>query len=580
MNPSIIHSIAVCLTALALPFVMACSSQDESLLEDISEATLYMNVEPVSLTRTGAALLPDNEKMHSVRVIILHSDGTVEHNKFYSLDGAQEQKSFLLKVTPNEKKKVYIFANEESVSEVEGVADENTTLSAFFDSYREKAYGFEEAVNSLYFTPDYTEGNNIPMSSEYEIDVPEKGTVEETFYVVRVATKFIVNFFNWRGEEVRVEKFSIASHADKNFLMAHVKDSEQNRLLFDGESWINWLKNVSDASSENDDYATTEAAGWLKDYDLPALANRNLEYTFASSITVASAEFDENNLDDIKPGEASEVFYLPESMNLKDGATDGEQEYILKVYISGLSEPFVRKLPNLKALFRNTNVVINVTMYKNMEMVVDVIPFTSVEVDPDYGLDREDFTGYIVGKDEDGNKCWYDGGDGPYYLGPKDSLEKFVTINEKEYLLVYADYDRTAAKLDHFFEKGTRKKYLLDAARRTGYTFTLNPEHPEWGPDIYYNKFQQRVWLSEDYNEWIVAEENNVEVWNWQAGTTWYRTLNEWDRLNWNQAIYWKWTHVYPKYWFDVLGNRYPWSEGDTKEKRAAIIREWVQYLE
>ena len=94
-----------------------------------------------------------------------------------------------------------------------------------------------------------------------------------------------------------------------------------------------------------------------------------------------------------------------------------------------------------------------------------------------------------------------------------------------------------------------------------------------------------RVWLSEDYNEWIVEEENNVEVCIWQAGTTWYRTLNEWDRLNWNQAIYWKWTHVYPKYWFDVLGNRYPWSDGDTKEKRKnklieKIGEDWIKYLE
>lgn len=105
MKTSIIHSIVVCLAAFALPFMVACSSREESLPEEISEAILYLNIEPVGLTRAGTATLPDNEKMHSVRVIVLHENGTVEHNKFYSLDGAQVQRAILLKVTPDEKKR-------------------------------------------------------------------------------------------------------------------------------------------------------------------------------------------------------------------------------------------------------------------------------------------------------------------------------------------------------------------------------------------------------------------------------------------------------------------------------------------
>lgn len=391
MKPNIIHSIVICLAALALPFMVACSSQEESLLEDISEAILYLNIEPVGLTRGGTATLPDNEKMHSVRVIILHPNGTVEHNKFYSLDGAKEQQFILLKVTPNEKKKIYLFANEESVSEVEGVAGVNRTLSAFFDSYGEGASGFEKTVNSLYFAPDYAGGKNIPMSSVYEMDFPEKGVVEETFYVVRVATKFTMNFINWRGEEVRVENFTIASHADKNFLMAHVGNSEQNRLLFNGKTWINWLKEVSDASSENDDYATTEAVGWLKDYDLPTQADMAITYTHGT-VTVGKPTVEIDNSSNSKPGVAKNipVFYLPESKSPKAGATDGEQEYIMTININGRSEPFVCKLPNLKALFRNTHVVVNITLYNSMEIEVDVIPYSEVLLDPIFGLDVEE----------------------------------------------------------------------------------------------------------------------------------------------------------------------------------------------
>lgn len=232
--------------------MVACSSQEESLLEEISEATLYLNIEPVGLTRAGIATLPDNEKMHNVRVIVLHENGTVEHNRYYALEGSQVQKFILLKVTPNEKKKIYLFANEESVSAMEGVAGVNSTLTAFFNNYTEGMPGFEAAVSNLYFAPDYSGGKPIPMSSMYEINFPEKGNFDGTFYVIRVATKFMVNFMNWRGEEVIVENFTIANHADKNFLMAHVNDSEQNEELFNGKTWIDWLKEVSDASSEDD----------------------------------------------------------------------------------------------------------------------------------------------------------------------------------------------------------------------------------------------------------------------------------------------------------------------------------------
>ena len=386
MKTSIIHSIVVCLAAFALPFMVACSSREESLPEEISEAILYLNIEPVGLTRAGTATLPDNEKMHSVRVIVLHENGTVEHNKFYSLDGAQVQRAILLKVTPDEKKKIYLFANEESVSAVEGVADVNSTLSAFFHTYVEGMSGFEDAVNGLYFAPDYSAGKPIPMSSMYEIDFPEKGNFDGVFYVVRVATKFTVNFKNWRGEEVTVENFTIASHADRNFLMAHVSSYPKILNLETNQpypTWIDWLKAVSDASNEDSD-AATNRFGWLTDYRLPEQTTAKV-YTH-EGLKIGKPTVDIDYPDNSKPGVASDVpvFYLPESKNLKAGAT--EQEYILTIKIAGRAEPFVCKLDELKALFRNTHLVVNITMYNSNEIVVDVIPYSEVNLEPEFGL--------------------------------------------------------------------------------------------------------------------------------------------------------------------------------------------------
>lgn len=386
MKPNIIHSIVVCLAAFTLPFMVACR-REESLPDNDAEVTLYLNIGPIGQTRAGTAGLPDNEKMHSVRVIVLHNDGKVEHNRHFSLENALAEKTILLKVTPNEKKKIFLFANEKSVSSVEGVTveGENKTLTAFFNSYTEGMSGFEDEVNELYFAPDYSVEEPIPMSSMYEIDFKE-GREDYQFYLVRVATKFTVNFFNWRGEEVTVENFSIESHADKNFLMAHVNsypDTQNPETNQKYPTWIDWLKAVSDASNEDSD-AATNRFGWLTDYELPEQSTATI-YTHGK-VTVGKPTVDIDNPDNSKPGVASvvPVFYLPESKNLKAGAT--EQKYTLRINIAGRAEPFVCKLDKLKALFRNTHLVVNITMYNSNEIVVDVIPYSEVNLEPEFGL--------------------------------------------------------------------------------------------------------------------------------------------------------------------------------------------------
>lgn len=375
MIPRIIHSIVVCLALLVLPYVAVSCGGDEPSSSGNGEATLLMNIEPLGQSRAGASGLLSNEKMRSVRVIVLHADGTVEHNRPFTLEGAQAQKRILLKVTPGEKKKIFLFANEESVASVEGVSDENLSLTDFFDGFSDGDAGLESAVNALYYAPDFTEDKPIPMSSEYEIDFPSKGNFDGTFYVVRVATKFTVNFRNMRGEDVTVESFSIARHADKNYLMAHVGNSEQNLKLFNGKTWIEWLKEVSEASSENDDYSVTEAAGWLKDYELPSQADKTKTYTQEQPINVGKGD-----LQTSKPGEASACFYLPESKNLKAGAADGEQEYTMTVAVGGVADPFVFALPNLKSLFRNTHVIVNISFNKDTSItaVIFVRPWNVV----------------------------------------------------------------------------------------------------------------------------------------------------------------------------------------------------------
>lgn len=389
MKPNILHYIVVGVAAWLLTSLTACTQQEISS-PDMVEASLYLNVATLESTRAGTGELPENEKMKSVRVVVLHADGSIEHNKYFPLSSAQESKFILLKVKPNEDKKIYLFANEEWVSSIEGVTDSKESLSSFFDSFAENALGFADEVDNLYFEPDYKSGTCIPMSSMYELSEEElkEGVVEKTYYVVRVATKFMVNFKNWRDEAVTITNFTISSHADKNYLMAHVNDSEQNQTLFNKKTWIEWLKEVSEASSENDSYDTTEAAGWLKDYELPGA---NLKETYTSQeLKVGAPTVDLDDSSNSKPGEQTTVFYLPESKNLKSGTTDGEQEYTMTLNIAGKADPVTFTLPNLKALFRNTHVIINITMYGLLDIQVDVIPYSEIVLDPIFGLNPID----------------------------------------------------------------------------------------------------------------------------------------------------------------------------------------------
>ena len=591
MKPNIIHSIVVCLAAFALPFMVACSSQEESLLEVentlLAVFTLDLgDTEAYGITRAtptdgeydkGSGLenfidFPgrnfrcylfgtDNAFISTLDVVSIYNLGVEEDKKYqvrFRLKNTEEVKNALTSGC----RFVFLanWGNYTDPTPEMTIEELCAASSAIFEFSQQKTQLSDNNLIPMYGVKEFESG--VPDFKDGK-DISDIGTL----HLLRAYAKVDVNInFVDFAETPVVTSVSLTHSNDKGFKApANVTKEEQ--------------------------YVT---GSWLTDYT---------PVNIPDDVTVTDIPLtltkDENT--------GHYVAYVPEYRNVDENGNTLDSHSRIKinftigdVAVGGLNvEGYVDfrysdNPPTSATAGQNFDIVrnnwykFNVTAKgKDIVWSVDVIPFTSIDLDPDYGLEREVFTGYIVGKDNQDRACWYDGNyydpetAVPLYLGPTDNPGTFVLINGKEYLLVYADYERTAANLDHFFEKETRKKYLLDPTGRTGYSFTLDSEHPEWGPDIYYNKLQQRVWLDEGYNEW---EENNGS-WIWQAGTTWYRTLNEWDRLNWNQAIYWHWAHVYPKYWFDVLGNRYPWSEGDTKDKRKdklieKIGEDWIKYLE
>lgn len=569
-------------------------------------------------TRAGEEPVAD-DRVKTLRIVIVSQgkeEGTenaaadaawvVEHNQTVSWR-SQLSNRYTFEVAPNSRKRIYLIANESNDNGKNLVGANGTPLNFSDERFIPDATTDRAPVDDYVFdvsTLDYSyTPSALPMTALYEIDVPPlnmfpdgKLTYPDPLYLVRAATKFSFKFTNQsKKRDITVTGIDINGViTDQMYLMPHVNKKDDKYWVVeetetDGnvtytpldleKDWIDWMGYEANASQSGADNK------WLTDYKVPTSVTSTA--TVDASLKIPAAT-------DAQPSpsaETSNAIYLPESKTIKGGSNPLElQEYSITVRtkeraVGGTEEEVKtypsKTLPHLASLFRNTHVVVGFIFTEDAdELVVDVIPFTSVELKPDYGLEREEFTGYIVGKDENGNKCWYDQTENPtdptkrtpFYLG-RDNNASFVTINSKEYLLVYTDFDRTAAKLNHFFEKETRKKYLLTPEGITGY---------KYGNDMYLNKMQQRVWLDSGGDPNGDADAQSIYAALQKVGLNLKccRILYEWDRLDWNKARWWETKNIYPKYWFDILGNRYPWSEGDTAEKRKNKLGEWVQYLE
>lgn len=316
------------------------------------------------------------EYMYTLRIVILHGNGTVEHNMYIDFGEIPQTECYrIFKVTRNETKRIYLIANEENAStdlheQLETLTTGNTTFASIVDNF--------------VFIPDYK--NPIPMSSVYDVPVKAENLVEREFYLVRAATKFAFRFTNKRKSKVSIDAIHISDIAGATYLIPHKR--EPLFMSFDDESlyWINWLKKVADESQQSpDDVELADRRGWIQAYDIPSETSHQ-EVTVNGPLEVPSMTGDQ-------PGKAVfPVFYLPESKKLKAGsATYGEQEYTLKLDMSenGKELSFTKTFPNLKALFRNTHVLVDITFTEKDEVKVQVVPYAEVILEPEFGLKPE-----------------------------------------------------------------------------------------------------------------------------------------------------------------------------------------------
>ena len=348
-----------------------------------------------SRTRAGETQISNEDtKLKSLRVVITDEEGKVEINDKVEIDQPVTEKSLLYLVSVGPKK-VFLIGNADNIplflqtSPTEENDDNDTssetpeqpaqrvstTASKFFSMYQMGTPGFEEAVNNLYFENTYIEGvadtsspRDIPLTSVYDIEAKAGGNQEFEFWLVRAATKYSIYFTNKREEAVFLRKLSISSPETEMFLMPHVGKSQQT---INDNYWIDWLRNVSDASQEQlDDQNWNSQQGWITDYLIPA---NSAKYEFTPVETnqdedryKIAGSTTETGTTNVIPGKLElGPFYATEGKNLAEGEPqNGLQSYTLNLMLHDIADGkdvvLSRTLPTLGALFRNTHVIIYV----------------------------------------------------------------------------------------------------------------------------------------------------------------------------------------------------------------------------
>lgn len=125
---------------------------------------------------------------------------------------------------------------------------------------------------------------------------------------------------------------------------------------------------------------------YITAYDVPADATVT-DYVFPDAEFEFTTGYTVGNL----------YTYAPELYFAETRLPADPQEYILTLRmteyseVTGRNESYTvrRTLPNLPSLPRNTHVKINLTLTGGrLDCVVDVLPYTGVFLNPDFGIDR------------------------------------------------------------------------------------------------------------------------------------------------------------------------------------------------
>lgn len=382
---------------------------------------IILNINALDDVWTNSDIDNSKEMVRSLRIVMLN-DGAVELNQYVIPPGGTDAGVNMADLdyvftarTVEGTKTFYLFANEESVENVEFFTEDGVSLPSDLPTnlhdYLEKikpnvddveaGENFENIIRSVYFEPDYTpdESGNIylPYTSYYDpdytvgINSPSNITSPLQMYLVPVATKFMFRFVNYRPNPVDISNITVLSRNTEDFLFARVNEPDDSKIFEEKEYyWVDWLAKVSEASHESinppDNVTFNEKYGWIENYNMPSQETVPAVFIDPDADPVETIDAgtpkktgeedgeDEGSVE-IEPGiQVLGPYYMPESRNMityTDGPNETKeiQRYGLTLKIHDKSDlpdhgPVFENvaIDNLQALFRNTCVLITVTM--------------------------------------------------------------------------------------------------------------------------------------------------------------------------------------------------------------------------
>lgn len=351
--------LAVCMS------IIGCQ-ENEVTPAPMADLRIYVN----AVGRTDARALTDAEEeyykdalasceeMHRLRFVVVRPDGTVEHNRLLNLYNPAERYGYeSFEVVGGETKTVYLFVNESTNDGSYGpfeVKADNATTTKYDLNQIEVGKSFPtDDIKALVIKladgeSEWPSSNPLPMNGIGEVDVPKTGFVQKTMYVTRAAVKFTYRFTNKTSQDYTLRGLTIDKVTDKEYYMPN-----------------NPTPALKDVTKDN---PITD----LTIYPEANYATYSKEYSFS-----------------IPSGCTKKV--LPSIYQLEGkynaAVTDETQRYKTSITLDGgvgTLEAFLKGLPNL---VRNTHAVVDITINEsNITWEVDVIPYSSVELRPSFGL--------------------------------------------------------------------------------------------------------------------------------------------------------------------------------------------------
>ena len=337
-----------------LPLLFASASCSDTVGDVVPESVmvnLQINVaaSDIASPQTRAVYeeaQSDDERMRTLRIVVVRADGTIVHNRFLRLTSAVERYGDeTFRVYGREKKRIYLFANElTSRVGVDGVSHPliDFDLGSLAVGTEFPAERVEGLTLSLQSASEQIVGA-LPMSECHTVEVPDSDCSCD-LTITRAAVKFTFLITNRSGREEWRTGLSIDKMSRAEYLLPHNVERDEN--------------------------------GDIVDYDVPAAGVNNGYYTFSlgGGLPVKLARNVQKRLAPI---------YLLEGRYVD---TSGDKRnYSMKILVDGAEcgDYFT----DLSTLPRNTHVVVRIGISDtDVEWKVDLLPYGEVKLDPSFGL--------------------------------------------------------------------------------------------------------------------------------------------------------------------------------------------------